>query len=310
MKEFLIRVLKFLFPILLMMGFAEGYLRDIPNNYSHLHDLLLQRRDSMEVLILGNSHTYNGLDPDGFGVPTINAANPTQDVSIDRLLLEKHLEHSPHLKCVILPVSYMTIGRRMEQGLERWRIKNYIIYMDLPISSRVPGDHVELLNRRISDNIKLIVDHARTGAHNRTCAANGGVPGKPIREVNMDEDGRLAAKRHTLTVEGTMEANQRDLGSIVASCGARGIKLILINPPAHKSYRIHLEPVQLARSRAVPATMAETNDHVIHLDLLDDDRFTAEDFADTDHLNARGNDKLTAIVREEVQRIISAGTVP
>jgi hypothetical protein len=305
MRGFVVRVLQFLIPIGLLGFIVEGYLRIIPNNYAYLHERLMERRDSMEVLILGNSHTYNGLNPEGFFLPAINASNSAQDLRIDRLLLEKHIERSPRLKCVVLPVSYANIGRRMEQGPERWRAKNYIIYMDLPIPSWRPSYHLELLNRSMSKNIKLIMGHARRGTHNRVCAANGGTLGKPTQTANMEVYGRQVAQRHSLSVGGTIEENQRDLEAIVAICGERGIKLVLINPPGHESYRVNLEPVQLARSRLIPAAIADANDHVIYLDLLSDNRFLTDDFADSDHLNARGNAKLTAIVREEVLRLLN-----
>ncbi len=310
MRAFLNRLLFFLLPVVSLAGAMEVHISSIPNNYAYLHQRLLDRRDSIEVLVLGNSHTYRGVDPDGLNVPAINAANPSQDLSIDRMLLEKHIEYAPRLKCVILSVSYSTVGSRMEGGRERWRIKNYILYMDLARLSWKVNDHLELLSRSMAQNVTLILEHAKAGTNIRTCARNGGEPGNPPRTITMQEDGQKAAARHTVKVSGTMETNRHHLESMVSLCAEHNIAVIMVAPPAERSYRTNLEPVQLARSREIPTSIASTKDHVYYLDLLEDPRFRTEDFADSDHLNAKGNDKLTAILSAEVQRVLSGEVQP
>ena len=66
MKKFILRTFLLILPLLLLLTAAEVYLRSLPNPSRAKNAWLMAHADSVEVLILGSSHSYYGLAPRSF----------------------------------------------------------------------------------------------------------------------------------------------------------------------------------------------------------------------------------------------------
>ena len=65
--------------------------RNVPNIYSYKNNYMQDHSDSIEILILGASHTFEGLKADSFSTRTFNMANPSQELEYDEFLLYKYV---------------------------------------------------------------------------------------------------------------------------------------------------------------------------------------------------------------------------
>ncbi len=304
MSWFLHRSLRFALPVLMLLALVEFALRRIPNNYAYIDDQLLDHGDSVEVLILGNSHAYNGVDPTQLGYRGFNAAHPSQDHRLDHLLLKRYIDHLPHLKAIVLSTSYASIGKQMDQDKESWRLKNYVIYMGQYGQGRAAKDHLELLNGRASDLLRSIHGNWFHGRNNLTVQPWGGVLGKTRDNVDFELDGIKAADRHHARSPLTFATSLKELEAIVRIAKQHRTPVLTFAPPGHSLYRRHLHATQLALSQRIPRGLASPSDRIMYVDLLADPRFDTDDFSDADHLNAAGNRKLTSIIASKLDSIL------
>jgi len=291
------RVLVFLAPLALLLGVAEALLRRIPNDYAFKAERMLRDGESFEFLILGSSHAYRGIDPELMGGAGFNAANVSQDLGYDRAILERYLSSMPNLKDLYIPISYGSLTSELTLGKEAWRAKNYTLYMDLPSRSFDLGEHLELLNAPLREQLVRITGHLQNGTDNRQCASSGAGAQPLPTAVDLVSDGREAAVRHSHPERATKTAEEH-LNAIIDLATGRGIRVHLFIPPAWITYREHILPHQIATIRDVCQRHAESQQGVTFHDLLDDPRFTEADFADADHLARSGQMKLSKMLAD------------
>ena len=110
----------------------EVFYRFVPNNYTQKASEVKKNYDS-EVLVLGNSHAFYGINPDDFSMKTYNFSNISQSLYFDELLLKKHLENFPNLKYVVLTVDYFSLSQIDNSSEDIYRKYYYEQYMDLDV---------------------------------------------------------------------------------------------------------------------------------------------------------------------------------
>ena len=106
MSRFLRLLVLFLLPLLLLALAAEVYVWHLPNSYRIKRAAMTRMADSVEVIILGNSHAFFGLRPDLMSKPTLNLANVSQTLDYDLLLLADYQPRCPRLRRVYLVVDH------------------------------------------------------------------------------------------------------------------------------------------------------------------------------------------------------------
>ncbi len=105
MKNFLLNLLWFCIPVVLCL---ELMTRTFDGEYKRKRDGLLDCADSIEVLILGNSHAGDGIDPAQFDLFAYNLAFGSQTIYFDKRLALKYVDSLPRLKYVLLSVDYQS----------------------------------------------------------------------------------------------------------------------------------------------------------------------------------------------------------
>ncbi|HRB69044.1 MAG TPA: hypothetical protein PLC92_02955, partial [Chitinophagales bacterium] len=76
----------------------ELLLRDIPNDYSFKKNYLNTNSNNIEVLFLGSSHIYYGINPEYISQKSFNAAHISQSLNFDLAILEKYKDRWTNLK--------------------------------------------------------------------------------------------------------------------------------------------------------------------------------------------------------------------
>jgi hypothetical protein len=306
MKRFVIKTIFVSLPILVVAILIEFLLRAAPNDYLLKKNYLDKKSAAVETLILGNSHSFYGLNPQYFSTTTFNASHISQSLNYDFEILKKYQNKLKKLKTIVLPISYFTLFSKLEVGSESWRVKNYIIYYDMN-SSNSFTDYSEVLNNRMNVNGKRLISYYLLGKSIISCTDLGW--GKDYNSENskdLSETGKTAAQRHSkdeLNFEGNKEIlrdNILILRSIINWCKDHNVKIVLMMPPAFETYRNYLNHEQLKISLNITKEMCSKYGNCIFLDLLNDSNFKAIDFYDADHLSEIGAKKLSELINKKI----------
>ena len=296
---------------LLLLVALEIGLRRIPNDYAYKNERLVRDGAGLRFLVLGSSHAYRGVEPDSMGGAGFNAANISQDLSYDRAVLEHYLPHLPKLEYIVLPVSYGSLGGRLELGAEAWRVKNYTLYMGIDKDASNIKHYVELLNRPVRDEVRMLRRYLTEGKDNRVCGASGAATKTMGAASDLDRSGEAAAARHTHPSTDRMDFGRKELKALVQLATEHGVHVFLFAPPAWRTYRDRLDSAQLHGVITTCEQLDREHAEVDYIDLLADPRFIKSDFADADHVSAAGQAKLSRILRAWIDSARTAtGPVP
>lgn len=294
MRKFNHKVLYFLLPIVVAALLMEVLLRTMPNIYKFKNNVLTESGSKFEILILGNSHSFFGLNPDYFTRPGFNAGHVSQTYDYDLAILQKFSQDLSNLKYIVLPVSYFSFYEKLSSSKESWRSKDYCLYYGIKVSNYLPY-FTEMLNGELAYKIKKLWTYYAKGMDNLACTQSGwGTAYRTSSSIDLEHAGRSAAQRHFRPDNHYFNEVSGILDSLISFAGRHEIKVLLITPPAYKSYRENLNTMQLEQTIAAANEKARCFDNCRYYNLLESELFSASDFYDADHLNEKGAMKLTA----------------
>ncbi|WKL50576.1 hypothetical protein Q1W71_17880 [Flavobacterium pectinovorum] len=305
MRKFTKRVIVFLAPIILLTIFMEILSRRIPNDYSYKNKYLEHNSDKIEILFLGSSHTYYGIDPLYFKKKSFNAAHVSQSLDYDLAILTKYKNWS-NLKYIVVPVDYFSLYSTLDSGAERWRKKKYKIYYDIDLNTKM-FYNFEIIDGKLKDHFSRIKRYYSEGIDDITCNKLGwGTRHKSTESNDLNETGMEAAKRHTLDIENNVcyKENIERLNKIIQFAELRNIKVIFITSPAYKTYVDNLAPKQIKNTIYTMTQLSNKNKNknTSYYNLLNDKSFVYKDFYDGDHLNEIGAKKLSGIINNLINK--------
>lgn len=286
-------------PILLVWMCIEVFYRFVPNNYTQKASEIKKNYDS-EVLVLGNSHAFYGINPDDFSKKTYNFSNISQSLYFDELLLKKHLENFPNLKYVVLTVDYFSLSQIDNSSEDIYRKYYYEQYMDLdvPLISKFdPKSYSLSFTRNLEMNVDLIkswIDEKTLIEGNKKgWARKTGVSSEynnyetAVDVVAKNEDGLL-----------DFNVNLNRLERISAMCLKRKVKVVMVTMPVTSYYASLVNKSKLEKLYLSCQRIAFNNDSLMYLNLFEDKKFDNNDFYDTDHLNEKGAEKCSKILNQ------------
>ncbi len=303
MNTFIKKTFIFILPVILILSIFEFLLRTIPNDYSLKKKYLDKNSEEIEILVLGSSHSFRGINPEFFSYNSFNASNVSQHIKQDCFIFNKYKDDLINLKYIVLPISYFSLFKGLEDGIEHWRIKNYNIYFNSYYSCNIKY-YFEIFNSRFKDNVKRIKKYYRKNNNSVTCTPLGfsRIP-VVLDQIGLDESGKAAALRHGSREFGRLEKNILLLATLIADCNERGVEVVLFTPPAHRAYRKHLSQNNLDIINASIQKLCNRFNNVSYFYFLDDSRFENNCFSNADHLNQAGAKKLTLIINELLKTI-------
>lgn len=275
-------------PLLVLLIAIEILLQSIPNNYKVKSNYIDKHSEVIETLILGNSHTYYGLNPEWMSERTFNMSNVSQSLDIDLDILNHYLPKMPQLKTVVIRLSYDSMFETLSKTDEHWRYKDYALYTDIPLKySR--KHHSEILSISFKENLKRIYKYYLKSEASVTCNPLGwGMDAHSSQAKDLYKNGALVAKKHTATSKNLFDDNFKTLKEIADLCSQNKVDVIMVTPPAFESYYLNLNYQQLEATVNTGLELANQYDHVSYYNFLEYWRFDREHFFDADHLNERG----------------------
>ena len=291
MKKFIKSILTFFIPIILAGVLIEYALEKIPNDYKLKSQKLDSLANRIEILVLGNSHFYYGIDPAYFKEKAFNAAYLSQTLDYDYKLLEKYKNRFDSLKAIIIPIDYFSYYFQLGKSTDADRVKNYYLYYNIMMFKDLKlNNTTEIFNNTLRFNLTRLDDYYRKDK--LTVFSNEwgwGTDYKSYQNQNLILTGETAAKRHKeLSSSNEFYENLNTLRSIIKLAAEIKIEVILITSPGCQSYIKNLDNNQLYKTINTTQKLEKEFINVHYYNLLHDPILGDRDFYDADHLNERG----------------------
>jgi hypothetical protein len=299
MKRFIKNTFFFILPILCIFICMEFLLRNIPNDYKIKKEYLDKNAPNIEILCLGSSEVYYGINPVYFGKNGFNASHIGQTIESDLEILKKYRNKMSRLKYIIIPVSYITLYRNLHNNAETWRIKNYIIYYDMHASADIK-DHSEVLSFDAVTNLRRLYSYYIRKKQEITASESGfGANHPSTYQEDLIKGGEEDAKRYTrnnrkgfLLFDGNIEL----LKSIIHLARNNNAVVIFFTPPMYYTCRDNLDYGQMEKSINAISEITKEYKNAVYINYLDDKTFIKSDYFDAAHLNDIGAQKLTKLL--------------
>jgi hypothetical protein len=272
---------------------GEILLREIPNDYSYKKTFLDDNSKNLDVLFLGNSHVYFGINPYYIKANSFNSANTSQTLDLDLAILNKFKTKLNNLKIIFIPVDYFSLYSKLETSIESWRMKNYSIYFNIRGHYSIQNNS-EIVGNKLKLNINRLYEFYFKSRSSIVCSNLGwGLSYSSKNNQNLEVSGKIAAKRHKKNNDDLFKENVNNLDEIISFAIKKKAKVVFITCPAYKSYVNNLESNQLDTTINRIINLSHVHKNVVYINLLNDRSFKERDFYDADHLNEIGAKKLS-----------------
>lgn len=304
MKSFYKKILIFLVPILLVWVATEAFYRFTENNYTFKNKIIKAEYAQIETLILGDSHSFFGIDPTYFTSKTFNIANVSQSLYFDELLLQKHIDSLSNLKRVVLNISYFTLSAVDNSLEDRWRRYFYQEDMGLKISSIAiydPKQYSLTLARRFDKSVDLFVEYFQNGTIVSSYENGYGMQDETNIVPDKESISELIAKKHE---DNSMDfqVNVNRLQKMIDLCNNHGVEVFLIEMPVYKTYYGLLDKTKKEKINSTLSQLELKNNGVHYFDFCQEDSFIDSDFRDADHLTNEGAEKFSKLLNTIIEK--------
>lgn len=308
-KSFLIYV----FPILLLVLWIETGLLALRNSYSQKKILLEQNLAEHEVLILGNSLPWHGINPGLISARAFNLSMVSQSLFYDLQFVARYTPQMPALKTVILCVDYTSLEDDINLSPEYWRSFFYERFFGFPLESdKFSWDIMRFSLIKLyggTETLRLARNLFRDHLDYEQLE-NGFAPRiNPGYLTNESEARKRVDFLHTCMNPSAVARNSAYLRQIIRLLRSKGIVPVLVSLPVSSGYTLALDQNKLQRMQGTIKTIAAESEISYH-NYMFDQRFTAEDFFDADHLAVNGAIHFTNILNLEVVKPLLNTTNP
>lgn len=292
MKKGLIDFSLFIVPIFAFILGMEFSLRSLPNSYSYKKSWMLAYGNQVELLILGSSQSYFGIQPSEFDNKAFNLSNVSQLPQHDLELWNTFKGELANIEWVLLPLSFsMPYDSHSDLPFIN---KNYVIYYGL--KNRLGWQHtLELTSRPMRSNIKRLVKGFFLHRQDHPSDSLGFGEGyEPALRRDLKETSIIAAKRHAF---GKIEPdNLRAFNELITEIHALNINILVITLPLSEEYRAQIPKQAIDLLHETTINLEKKFPKLIYLDWSSNPSFTVNDFYDSDHLNSDGAKKLSTLL--------------
>lgn len=300
MLKFALKVLLFIIPLLILFAALEYNARSLPSNFEIKREILEQNLDRAEIIVAGSSHTYLGINPKSLGKPAVSIAYPAQDIYYDSKILNKYLPQAKSVKLVIITVSYISFEYMLKDSPAHDQVNFYKHFWEIPRQNSdfklADYSAVALFGLQRSRDFLL------TGStSDRDKIDDSGGNADLMKTDKFDIlNGQIAVKRHEAGMkEKYIDENREYLNELLKTLKDLNIQTVIITTPCFSTYYDNINPERYLRMQNEVKSLSQKYG-VEYRNYFRDERFTAEDFLDSDHLNTKGAVKFTAILKNEI----------
>ena len=301
MRRFFIRFMIILLPFLVVFLVIEYKASQLQNSYAQKKHSLREQAQTINILVLGSSHAFDDINPVFFSCKGYNLSNKSQSLFYDTRLCLNYLDRLPHLRGVIITVSYFSLFYELNDLPEGWRDYFYyryfgIRYPSLDLSDPKIFSYTALYTRDFIS--AMVFSKLNNKDEFGDIQPNGWkkVPAPADSNAISDSTGHEHALFHNSMVRmKNLKANVRYLRELLTELHKRNIRVCFVTTPVYQTYSRYLNPFILqANQNIIRGLCREFN--AGHFNYFNDPRFLKSDFSDNDHLNIAGAEKFSRIL--------------
>ncbi len=275
----------------------ECLLRNIPNDYSYKCKYLDENADKIEVLFLGNSHFYYGINPYYIKLNSFNAAHYSQTLEYDYRIFEKYKSKLIKLKYIVIGIDYTTLFSNMGASTESWREKYYNIYYHIN-TSWSPRNNFELMTGNFEKNIKKVTSYLIKNKNNLRSSQLGWLKNAGTSTpLYIKESAIKRAERHRIINSLYLNENVNYLQKLIQATNGNNVCLLLLSTPVSKDYMGYLDGKKI-QLNSITLNRVIKNKKASYYNYSSDRSFCYYDFFDADHLNEKGAKKLSLKINQ------------
>ncbi len=276
----------FLLPLVLFEVYVRNQWID---PYDAKRAFLENEKSTCEVLILGTSHAWSGLNPEWVSKNCLNLANAFQPFYYDYQILEKYIPQMGSLNTIILPMSYTSFFNKPSA----YHQNLYSIYWNLsPYGETMISDHSLVLSLGLERLVERLIDNENNFVNKGWLALEGEYNGS-FKLAKM----RLDLMHENMDMQNWDESVSW-LNKILALGKEHKLRMVLYYPPYSKELNRQMEAYPFNQRINDYLTTLSGNDN-IELHYFNNNEIYSNDlFKDADHLNAEGAFVLSSAIRE------------
>ena len=305
MKKFVIKTfLTIVIPVFLFLVAYEITMRRIPNDHSFKSKLWNDKVKDTQILVLGSSHFFYGIDPNYFDKPAFNASHVAQTYNYDWFIFDKYFDQMDSLQYVIIPLSVFSPYGQLGAGFEKVLCKEYAIHYGCRYHRWYEFKyryHLAFLSPALFR--RAIYSIIMKGFHDIHCDNNGYASTGFDDILDFAANGRLSAAREIKlyqTHDTVIYRENMELATgMIQRCQQKGIRVIFVTAPTTPEFYTLLINNQVKDLEAIGNNFA-TYDNVKYINLLKSPLFDRTDFSDATHLCDSGAKKLTLLLNDTI----------
>ena len=285
----------------------ELYLLSVPNRYSYKYNYVEQHLNDISVLLLGNCHIEDAINPKILGDSVFNTAISGREIVYDVELAKRFIPQMANLNTVIMQLDYRSFGFGREKknprdykkhgGFESTFKCMYTKYMKF----RVDGWWYwsEIINSDLNYKSRIRMN-AKDAIE---CDSLGFIQ---LMDSTKNEVWRYwdLPRLYDISIPINQE-KYNDLykcyQTIAQLVAARNARFVLLSTPMLETYQEDMVPQVEDEMRAFVSKLQKEFPNIDYYDFTRDKRFLPEDFHDASHLSESGVPKFSEIIRDILQ---------
>lgn len=277
MKRFIKQILIFILFSLIIAIVIEYVVRSAPNPYKYKISLIEEQKKDVQLLVLGSSTTYNGINPAFFNKKTLNMALGGQGITIDAFLVNRYIHQMPNLEAIILPVDYASLFTTDAFGFPDGLMSYRVYYKFEP--NCFSFDSYEFFHR---ESVRIKLERMLRGDKPRFSDSLGFAGSDWIGDLEAEiaVNGNTIKEYSHNMIDKKIKKDIKALRQIAELSEKANVKLAIISMPFHKSFRDLASPMQWLFQHTVIDSVIKQYDNSLYLN------YYSTDFSDTCYLNA------------------------
>ena len=302
MKKFIFKISILGLPCLMLFYFIENFCYT-KSTFAIKKSFLTLNLNSIELLILGSSHTQNAINPEFLSKKTSNLAFGRQPISIEYYLIDKYIDNMPNLKTIILEISC----HRFYNDLSPSYWNGYIYSILYNIKYNTSPLSIRNYSFTYSDYqyfSSMFYNYYNPFGYKYKTNKYGFV-------TNLFNDRFEKLKYDTIRIKKTFvmshefgdiklfRMNKDFLIKSILFCKNKRINVILITPPLYNTYLSQIPDYSINEVDSLINKIC--GDYQIKwFNYSADKRFNIKDFLNDNHLNSNGAEKFSKIINTEI----------
>lgn len=303
MNRFLKVLFFFLVPIGIVSIGLEVYLRNYESDYAQKAEGLALKKDNVQVLLLGNSHAFNDIDPSKIDVGAFNLAGLNQSIYYDKRITLKYLDELPELEYVLISMDFHSLYFSSQGIRDVWSFYSYgIPYKDQTYFKErlsyfwfgyTPRITFSLLKSKLLDKLNKVEDKGLIDGWEPLSGQEGGAFKESTIKARAKYFNDLVAQSDEL------ETVQADLESFIQTLKSKGITPILFTSPVRHELYDRLDK-EVMKENAMYIKHLQKTYNIPYWNLKDaiSDRGL---FYNVDHLNTSGAKEFSEILNDKLK---------